>query len=405
LIALVGCAVAASTLSVGVAGRSAGASAKGLSLDGGSVGRLTNKHVLMDWNAPHTAAERAALASPLAAATTVKHYTRNISDGSTFPVTMVGTDPFVTEAKPSTGVTTELIPLRLNFTSFGFSQDPTVGDNCDPASIPVLTRTQNGPVFKSHSWSFGGTSVGSAQYVDAFQRAEFYQFTKPTGINPNYHVRLNATTPGGFNINVSGGGHASGLACGNGQEGALDIGGWDSFVQSTLIPAAASSFGVGSTTFPIFLVHNVVWTNGSQCCIIGYHNAFTNGAGHTQTYAVADYDDSGFFTSGVKDVAALSHEVGEWMNDPFVNNPTNAWGGIGQVSGCQSNFEVGDPLSGTFVPVKMGPAGQKFLYHPQEMAFLSWFYHEVPSIGINGKYSNNGTFGGDAKACPPGGTN
>jgi hypothetical protein len=27
------------------------------------------------------------------------------------------------------------------------------------------------------------------------------------------------------------------------------------------------------------------------------------------------------------------------------------------------------------------------------------------SLGSGGKFSNHGTFGGDAKVCPPGGTN
>ena len=34
----------------------------------------------------------------------------------------------------------------------------------------------------------------------------------------------------------------------------------------------------------------------------------------------------------------------------IATNPTPKWGHIGQVSGCQSNLEVGDPLSGTNAP-------------------------------------------------------
>jgi hypothetical protein len=32
------------------------------------------------------------------------------------------------------------------------------------------------------------------------------------------------------------------------------------------------------------------------------------------------------------------------------------------------------------------------MYMPQELAFFSWFYRQSPSIGINGWYSDNGTF-------------
>jgi hypothetical protein len=78
------------------------------------------------------------------------------------------------------------------------------------------------------------------------------------------------------------------------------------------------------------------------------------------------------------------------------------------VGGCQGNFEVGDPLSPGGIPptsnsfVVVGANG--FTYHLQELAFFNWFYGGA-STGSGGKYSNNGTFGGFAKACPPGGTN
>jgi hypothetical protein len=41
-----------------------------------------------------------------------------------------------------------------------------------------------------------------------------------------------------------------------------------------------------------------------------------------------------------------------------------------------------------------------YTYHLQELAFFSWFYHQSPSIGAGGKYSNNGTFTTFAAACP-----
>ncbi len=70
--------------------------------------------------------------------------------------------------------------------------------------------------------------------------------------------------------------------------------------------------------------------------------------------------------------------MAEWQNDPSTVNPTPAWGHIGQVTGCQSNLEVGDPLSGTSTTIKLGG----FTYHPQELAFFSWFYHQKPSLGV-----------------------
>jgi hypothetical protein len=98
---------------------------------------------------------------------------------------------------------------------------------------------------------------------------------------------------------------------------------------------------------------------------------------------------------GSKDISSLSHEIAEWMDDPFGTNRTRPWGHIGQVSGCQGNLEVGDPLSGTLQPTKLGGT----TWHPQEMAFASWFYHQNPSPSVNGWYSSNGTFRTDANHC------
>jgi hypothetical protein len=63
------------------------------------------------------------------------------------------------------------------------------------------------------------------------------------------------------------------------------------------------------------------------------------------------------------------------MDDPLVNNATPAWGNIGQVTGCQSNLEVGDPLTGTAFTATLNG----FTYHPQELVFFSWFSRDVPS--------------------------
>jgi hypothetical protein len=41
----------------------------------------------------------------------------------------------------------------------------------------------------------------------------------------------------------------------------------------------------------------------------------------------------------------------------------------------------------------------------QELTFYSWYFGQSPSLGAGGGYSDNGTFIGYAKPCPPGGTN
>ena len=101
----------------------------------------------------------------------------------------------------------------------------------------------------------------------------------------------------------------------------------------------------------------------------GYHNAVPVAAG-TQTYAVAAWLDPGFFFSPIHDIGGWSHELAEWADDPFVQQKvpggglydrTPAWGNVGQVSGCQDNLEVGDPLTGTAYPIA-GAGGYTYTF-------------------------------------------
>lgn len=328
------------------------------------------------------------------AGTTVPEYTASVKVGTkSFKYTIVGKNPAIKVSNPATTVNAEIVPLIMKFA--GQTWTPTKADSCDPGAS-ALARTQNSPIIKTQAWKFGSTSIGTGQYIDAFQRAEFWKFAKPGGINPTFGVSLSVKTLKPVTITVPAAqGTAFTAGCGNGLLGAAEINWLDNQLQTVVIPSLASQ-GVGTTTFPIFLLHNFVEFigNPSQCCVLGYHNTFNRSAG-AQTYGLAMYDNSGDF-SGSSDISALSHEVGEWQNDPNTINPTPSWGNIGQVSGCQANLEVGDPLSGTTFNDTLGG----FTYHPQELAFFSWFYHQSPSLGVNGWFSNKGTFRTFAAPCP-----
>jgi hypothetical protein len=103
----------------------------------------------------------------------------------------------------------------------------------------------------------------------------------------------------------------------------------------------------------------------------------------------------------VHDITTSSHELAEWMNDPLVTNATPSWGNIGQVKGCDSKLEDGDPLEGTVI----GLFFFGYHYKPQELAFFSWFFNSktTPSLGAGGFFSSNKTFATPAKTCSGGG--
>ena len=349
------------------------------------------------YDAPfHNSFNAADIAVSAAAAPKLATFTASVVDsGITYKYTMVGKNPSVKLTKPTTTVTAQLIPLLIKFPD-GASWDPTVADSCD-SGASALVRTQQSPVFVGHPWTWGGTSIGTGQYVDAFQRASFWKDTMPTGINPGYHVNLALTTLPTVTINVPLADAAEATTfCGNFLLGLVNVNWLDAYLKKTVIPSLASQ-GVGPSTFPLFLVHNVgeyIGTVG-QCCVLGYHNAYkATTTSPIQSYGLSMYDNSSDFT-GSSDISALSHEVGEWVNDPYTNNKTRAWGHIGQVRGCQKNLEVGDPLSSTNISDTVGG----FTYNPQELAFESWFHRVTPSLGVNGWYSNNGTFTTTQATC------
>lgn len=331
------------------------------------------------------------------AGTTIPLWSGSVQSlGSTYNYTMVGNDPRVTEATPSTTVPTDIIPVRIVIG--GTSFNPSVTSACSPSLSPKASTRQS-PVFTPYAHSAGSLSLGTVQYVDGFQRENFGHYIFGTSaVNHGYHVKLGATVRPQVTVTVPSGKGSVNHSASCGPMGLIDISWWDGYLQNTLLPSLSSE--TTPTRFPVLLFSNVVLYEGTtaNCCILGYHSAYSSATfgGAIQTYATADYDSTELF-SGANDVAPLSHEVAEWMDDPFGNNGTPAWGHIGQVSGCQGNLEVGDPLSGTTVPVTMSNG---FTYHPQELAFFSWFYRQKPSIGVHNWYSSNDTFtSGAGPAC------
>ena len=349
---------------------------------------------------PHKDIAPGAMVAPVGA-TTIPLWSYSIKsplDNNTYSGTMVGRSPFFHGAR-TTNVPTIIVPLKIVF-SGGATFDPTATDStCSPSGTP-LALTQQSPLYTALDITMGGVDMGVTQYIDAFQRANFFTNVSPTG--SRYHTALSpVTTLSAVTINVPAADGSvfsdSGFGGCGGTIGVMNINWFDPEITGTIMPSLAAS-GVGPTTFPIFLMKNVVMTSGtpsfpSNCCILGYHGAFGS---PLQTYSPVDYDTSGIF-GGVSTVTAMSHEIGEWMDDPVGNNPTPSWGHTGQVGGCQNNLEVGDPLSGTEFPALLASNG--VTYHMQELAFFSWFYRQVPSIGVSGFYSDNDTFSSDAGAA------
>jgi hypothetical protein len=309
--------------------------------------------------------------------------------GGTDTFCMVGTDP-IRGSNVKTTVPTVIVPLVVTFMPQNITFDPTTRDTaCEPNS--ALNLTLLSPIYKNSTLKVGADVVGSGQYVGNFQRANFFRFTQTHTaftLALTQTIKVQDVTAKNYPnpINTS-------CPHGTGHLGFLEISKFDAFVQGTLFPTLKAE--LKPNTFPIFLLYNVVlyMTTPSNCCVLGYHNAFMNPnySNEFQTYGVVDFDMStSFFGPTVSDVSTMSHEVGEWLDDPTTGNLTPLWGHIGQVLGCQNNLEVGDPLSAHIYPITLSG----FTYHVQDLAFFSWFYrHTATMTGVSGTIGNFGSNG------------
>ena len=361
---------------------------------------------------------RAPAGAPAGAGLTVPYWSTTIKsplDGVTYNVSMVGSSPYASPPV-NTNVTYVPIVVRLHYpknlaNGVAVVFDPSRTGNCD-TSTPQ-GRFFNSPLFQPNTFISNGVNVtagmtGGAQLESAFQRANFWSAVHGT----KYGVTLVKSQPAAIVVDYTASfaddsvvGVSSQCVSGKiNPLGLMDINEYDALVQTLAAKYATP------TQVPVVLAYNVVlvdYPGGlGNCCIIGYHNAIPV-TGGTQLYAVGTYVDPGIF-NGISDIGAWSHELGELIDDPFVqsiagvpggftNDLTPSWGHLGQVSGCQNNLEDGDPLTGTQYAVT--GVGQ-FVYHYQDLAFVDWFYRTPSrSTGGAGSFKDNLAGGGQPALC------
>lgn len=304
-----------------------------------------------------------------------RYTTTSSRDQKTYSGVMVGASPYT-----SNGTTIMVVPIvfTIGNTEFNPNKPSACAGGKAPTDLFIVS-----PFFIPSNWTVNGVNVGFTQYMDAFRRAEFWNVVQKHG--GQYHtllvplrlpaVKVDATSHG----QITAEGPCATL-------GAVDLEWWKGYVQGTLIPSLASK-GVGPKTFPIFLTSNVLQFDQStgSCCTAGIHGAYGS---PVQTYAFINFDTTGALPGG-QNTSGGAHEIGEWLDNPLVTNPTPGWL---NPTDCQGNLEVGDFLGGEhFITRTM----LGYRYDLQELAFFSWFYG-APSIGAGGKFSNNGTLTSDA---------
>ncbi len=341
-------------------------------------------------------------------------------DGNHYHGTVVGSDPF--KHSGTSQIPTLIVPLIIETQTVATKLDlntaavlstepgvtvlnPAVADPVCIAgtnNVPVKLVEQS-PLFKPASFSFGGTNMGTGQYIDAFQRANFWN--AGPGNRDNDHLLLDPVrTLPPIVIHVPA---AYGLALTSGDIlgppafcaplGIVDITWFDNYLRSQVIPELSKQ-GLNPKTFPIFLTYNTFWSPSLvQPILYASYHSVTGKTIPVQTYAVAEFDSSTFFyTGGLEDVSSLARAVADWVNNPFSisGNATPLWQFVPPSATCAYFFNTPAPLyEGQEIPPLVMPNG--FTYHLPELAFFSWFFGGQ-SLGVNGWYSNNNTLKTDA---------
>ena len=304
----------------------------------------------------------------------VPHFSSSFpSAGKTFPYTVVGSRP---QGGRTTLIPTQIVAVSMLFEEFvGQDGEPIV---LDPG--PVMNRIANSPNFRPFSYQTGLT-----QFADAVQRAQFFrtmgqdwhtllqppQMLRPVVIDvPRGMAKVYRNPSTGVVYAVV--------------DTNFFISQLNTIVQlEDLRPDALALI----LTTNVFLAPKA---DVKQCCMLGFHTAFDAGrigrVQQVQTLVWASWIDQGLLGPGVADVTPLSHEISEWMNNPFAANLVPSWQPLGGAGGCQNNLETADPVA--MLPNAAYPVNiDAFTYHPQTQVLLSWFTRQATQDTIDGAFS------------------
>jgi len=237
------------------------------------------------------------------------------------------------------------------------------------------------------------------QLQDATMRAQFNK----TGSRSSYHLILhpNVLPPETIEVPQNQG---TLLQSGRGVVFAdVNISWWSAQIQTLTTKA-------DPTHLALYLTDDVLLYEGrdvTNCCVIGYHgtraagggggSANSNGNAKVQTFAWASYTSPGIYARpnggtawALQDIHALSHEIAEWADDPFVNNYVEPWlTPTAPQYGCTSILETGDPVVGIGFakgsnvfrqgPNPNGTQSADGYYHPEDEVLLPWFMRLAPN--------------------------
>jgi hypothetical protein len=315
----------------------------------------------------------------------------------------VGNPP---QHKGTTTINAPIVPVIMDLRDSAGNPRFVNGHPLVSSPVPFVTPVLNSPVFSNATWS---SSSIPTQITDAIQRAEYFSSAKD-----DWHTLLGpiVRTTRTMTINQSPAGqppkyvfvlNADGTCC---RFILVDA---DTFVNalfpatasdtSTPVGAAENAGDITTKDMSTFLFPNTFLyfnNNPNDCCVIGFHTydfepADPNSGNIEKRYVLnySSWISPGIFRGGFQDVTALTHEIAETYNDPFVtsdnvHNVTPWW--LSPNGNCQNDLETGDVIEG--LPNGVYPINMNGMtYHPQNEALLQWFARTFPSDALHNAYS------------------
>jgi len=341
---------------------------------------------------------------------TIPHWwgsTLNPDNGITYGYNMAGANPYAcVGAACSVTIETDVTPLLVRIAGRVFDGNEVLAATlaspqfeandygttpAATAGAPNLPRGAGGPLSQDDA-------SNALQLQDATMRAQFNR----TGTS-TYHVILHPNVRAPVTIDVPQN-QGTLLVSGRGVVFAdINISWWSAQLQNL-------NTSGDPTHLAVYLTDNVLLHIGQDvfnCCVIGYHGTRVSGSGNgstnsngnakVQTFAWASYISPGIYARpnggtnwALQDIHALSHEIAEWADDPFVNNYVQPWlTPTAPQYGCTGILETGDPVVG--IGFAMGgnvfrqganPNGSHSAdgyYHPEDEALLPWFMRTLPN--------------------------
>ena len=270
------------------------------------------------------------------------------------------------------------------------------------SATPFVAPVLNSPVFSNATYT---SSDVPTQFVDAVQRAEFFNSMKPdwhTLLKPRVTapitMRLREAPGCSFVFPFAGCSYVFGLNADGSCCSFILVEG-NTFFPALLNLAIADIVNGVITTKDIStaLLPNTGAFYGdlTNCCTLGLHEYIFEANSDPERRWVVNFSswipqDSpiGQVFQSI-DINPVSHEMSEIFNDPFiasdlVHNVTPWW--LAPNGVCQLNLETGDVierLPNANFPMFMNG----FTYHPQNEALMQWFEFKSPSDALGGAYS------------------